>query len=78
MAKQEAERGLEIFKDNKYQYFVFNDVAMEWLTVTGSSEWLSESLKRLRGAYETLLDPHIREEAESAERTLRQVTSKKR
>ena len=78
VAKQDAERGIQSFKDNKYQYFVYNDVAVEWFTVTGSAEWLNESVKLLRRAYESLLDPHIREEAESAERILRQSTPKKR
>lgn len=58
-AYREANQGIDWYPENKYQYFVFYDVADEWLALTKKEDWLREAYEKLKIGYEKTLDPDM-------------------
>lgn len=69
-AKEQAEAGISRFKNNFYSYFIFDEVAREYLELTGDRSWVRLSCDYMAKAYEDLLDPGILSRLQKSERLL--------
>lgn len=63
-----ANEGVDKHADNYYSYLEVDRVARDWHELTGESDWLEVSIRVLRDAYDTLLEPELLRRANASER----------